>query len=92
MNDVVDDVIALVQTGMDPKDAYDKAIWANPTTREKLLAKQNAERQKREAEQAIKARRAAATNVQRRGTPPSAPAKGSIEDTARAEYRRLMGN
>jgi hypothetical protein len=89
IGDVFEDLLALVRTGMDPQTAYDKAIWANPTTRDKLLAKQNAERQKREAEQAAAARKAAAVNVQRRGTPPAAPKAGTMEDTIRNEYRRL---
>lgn len=91
MADVVDDVIGFVKAGYTPEDAYNKAIWAHPGTRDKLLAKEAQERQKREAAEAAKARRAAAANVTRRGTPPAAPAKGSMDDTIRAEWRRLNG-
>lgn len=87
---VFDDVLALVRAGTSPEDAYNKAIWAHPETRAKLLAKQDAERKQREAAEAAAARKAAASNVQRRGTPPVLPKTGSMEDTIRATWRSLQ--
>lgn len=91
IGEVFDDMLALVRTGIAPQDAYDKAVWANPATREKVLAKQEGERKKREAAEAAAARKAAAVNVQRRGTPPSAAKAGTMEDTIRQTYRQLQG-
>lgn len=91
IEDVFEDMLALVRAGTAPQDAYDKAVWANPTTRDKLLAKQDGERKKREAAEAAAARKAAAPNVQRRGSPPSAPKAGTMEDTIRETYRQLQG-
>lgn len=71
------------------EDAYHKAIWANAEVRAKLLAAQESARVKREAEEAAAARKAATTNVARRGTPPQVAKPGTIEDTIRAEWRRL---
>lgn len=74
----------------DLQDAYEQAIWLHPEVRTKLLEKQEADRRKRESEQAANARKAASTNVSRRGTPPAPAKAGKIEDTARDVYRRLM--
>lgn len=73
----------------DLADAYSQAIWLHPEVRAKLLEKQETERRKKEAEEAAAARKAAAANVTRRGTPPAPNKPGSMEDTARAIYRRL---
>jgi hypothetical protein len=90
METVFDDVVALVRAGYAPNDAYDKAIWAHPETRAKLMAKQEAERKQREATEAAAARKAAVVNVQRRGTPPAALKTGSMEDTIRQTLRQLQ--
>jgi hypothetical protein len=89
MDTVFEDVVALVRAGRDPEKAYEQAIWAHPETRAKLMAKQDAERRQREAAEAAAARKAAAVNVQRRGTPPVAAKPGSMEDTIRETYRAL---
>lgn len=73
------------------QDAYDKAIWANPDVRAKLQARQAGETQRKQAEQAAAARKAAGANVVRRGTPPAPHKPGTIEDTIRQEYRKLNG-
>ncbi len=90
---VEDDMNALLAQGRakDLRDAYDKAVWANPETRAKLLAKQQEDERRKAAEKAAAAKRAGSTNVQRRGTPPVAPATGTIEDTIRSTYRALNG-
>jgi hypothetical protein len=91
MDAVFDDVLALVRGGQSLDDAYNKAIWAHPETRTKLMAKQDAERRTREAAEAAAARKAAASNVTRRGTPPVQAKAGSMDDTIRATWRRLNG-
>ena len=54
------------------QEAYDSAVWANPTTRAKVLAAQDAERRaKEEADRKAKAdaaKRAAAANIQGEGS------------------------
>jgi hypothetical protein len=91
MDTVFEDVVALVRVGKSPEEAYEQAVWAHPETRAKLIAKQEGERRQREAEQAAAARKAAASNVTRRGTPPSVPKSGTMEDTIRQTYRQLQG-
>ena len=86
---VFEDVVALVRAGKAPEDAYEQAIWAHPETRAKLLAKQDDERKRADAERAAAARKAAVVNVQKRGAPPAAAKPGTMEDTIRQEYRRL---
>jgi uncharacterized membrane-anchored protein YhcB (DUF1043 family) len=83
----------LLNTGLakDLDDAYQQAIWRHPEVRQKLLAKQEAERRKTESEAAKAARRASSTNVQRRGTPPAPAQKGTMDDTIRATFRQLTG-
>lgn len=90
MDAVFDDVVALVRVGRTPEQAYEQAIWAHPETRAKLQAKQDAERRQREAAEAAAARKAAAVNVQRRGTPPVAAKPGTMEDTIRQTFRQLQ--
>jgi hypothetical protein len=57
-NELADDIAILLRTGLDLQTAYDKAVWANPTTRSKELEKERAsviEKNKKEAEIAKKA-------------------------------------
>jgi hypothetical protein len=90
---VREDMAALIETGRakDLQDAYDKAIWAHPEVRTKLLAKQEQERTRKLADEAAAARKAAGANVTRRGTPPVPNKPGTMEDTIRSEFRRLNG-
>ena len=71
-------------------DAYDKAIWMVPDVRALVLSEQDAKRQADEAARAAAARKASATNVNRRGTPPVAQKAGSMDDTIRAKWRELQ--
>ena len=89
---VLPEMVALFDSGRvtSLQEAYEKAIWMVPEVRAKLIAKQDEERRKREAEQAAAAKKAAAANVNRRGTPPASAKPGTMEDTARAIYRRHM--
>lgn len=83
---VLDDMVPLIRSGMTLQQAYDKAIWANPVTRELKLkadadAKAEAARKESEAK-TQKARNASRTNVRTssRSGSPTAPL-GSIDDT-----------
>lgn len=90
---VREDMAALLQAGRatNLSDAYDQAVWANPTTRAALLAKQQQEAiAKAETERkAQDAKRSASVNLPRRGNvAPSAPT-GTMEDTIRAAASKL---
>jgi hypothetical protein len=87
---VAPQVAALLSSGQakDYADAYEQAIWLHPEVRQKLLDKQAAEQRKKDSEQAKNARRAASTNVQRRGTPPAQTAPRTMDDTIREQLRK----
>lgn len=90
---------ALIQSGAaaDMSAAYDMAVWANPTTRAALQAKQSAEaeaKRKAEAEEkAGKARRVSQTNLSNKGTAGGAtpPQYKSREDELGAIYDQVTG-
>lgn len=92
---VRDDMAGLLQAGIatDLRDAYEKAIYANPTIRAQVLAQQQAkaeaERKALATQKAQAAKHAAAVNVTRKGTLPAAKAVGSIDDTIRETAREL---
>jgi len=94
--DVADDVILLLKTGIDLKDAYDKAVWANPITRAKEQArllesetKKLAGKNTLEAKNAIKAK---STNVKPvRSNKASESPLGSMEDTMLETLKALRG-
>lgn len=90
---VREDMAALIETGRakDLQDAYDKAIWANPDVRKNLLDKQQKDSARKQADEAAAARKAAGTNVVRRGTPPAPVKTGTMDDTIRSAYRQLNG-
>lgn len=87
-SEVGQDMIPLVKSGLTLKDAYDKAVWANPVTRQKELDRIQTEAAARLKEKAktegAAARRASSTNVRdaQSRKAPTEP-KGSIEDTLR---------
>lgn len=77
------------------KDAYEKAVWANPITRAKeqsrLAAEKDAEAKKLEMEKVQAAKKAASVNVrtstkQGRGTAPV----GSIDDTLNETFAKIQ--
>lgn len=88
------DMAALIESGRanDPQDAYDKATWANPEVRTKLLAEQQEAQRKQAAEKAAAARKASSTNVTTRGTPPSAKTAvvGTMDDTIKQTLRAIQ--
>lgn len=89
-----EDIVALINAGHTLEDAYEKAVYANPVTRAKELARLQAENEKTMREKAKKeaeiARKASGTNVRSRDTrqAPTEP-KGSMEDTMRATLRSI---
>jgi len=100
---VVNDMVGLIQSGIVSEqgktqrqvleEAYERAIYANPTVRAQVLAEQQAQadaRRKAEANQkAQEAKRAAAVNVTRRGVSPVKRPVGTMEETIRATAERL---
>lgn len=93
-NDVSDDIIVHIQAGADLNTAYDKAVYANPVTRAKEIARLQTEAQaklreksKQEAEAARKAR---GSNVRSRdtGRAPTEPL-GKMEDTMRETLKEI---
>lgn len=75
------------------KDAYEMAIYANPTIRQATLAedqqKAEAKRKADEAERVKKAKQAAGVNV--KGTPGQAPSHRSLDDDLRDIARKHYG-
>ena len=90
-DEVANDMAGLLRSGAakDLKDAYDKAIWANPITRAKeqarLTADAEAKAKAEAAERAKQARRATGANVKSSAKAASGTAPlGSIDDTLNA--------
>ena len=95
--DEVESEIAIFIEGdknMTLKQAYEKAIWANPLTRQKEMDRLQQERDQKAQDEAEKkaelARKAKAVNVKTRdtGRTPTAP-KGSMFDTIDETYREI---
>jgi hypothetical protein len=90
-DEVADDILLLIKGSggqMGLKEAYDKAVMANPLTRAKEITRLNADAvakaEKDNKDKAAAARQATSSNVKsetRDGR--SAPVKGSMEDTMR---------
>ena len=93
-DEVADDIARFIQQGASLQDAYDKAVWANPVTREKQVQARlqtEAEKAKERARlDALPKKKAAGVNVRERETlrPPTEPL-GSMEDTMRATLQAL---
>lgn len=92
---VRNDMAGLLQAGLASslQEAYERAIYANPTVRAQVLAKQQAQaeeqRRAESAKKAAAAKQAAAVNVARKGSMPAAKPIGTMEDTIRQEAERL---
>jgi hypothetical protein len=71
-DEVADDIAAMIQVGHDLESAYEKAVWANPVTRQKELARLQQEQTASIREKAMKeadiAKKAAGLNVRNRDT------------------------
>lgn len=89
-----DDIVALIQAGNTLEQAYEKAVYANPVTRAKEIARLQADNEKTLREkskaQTEAARKAASTNVRSRDTrkAPTEP-RGTMEDTMRATLKEI---
>jgi hypothetical protein len=87
-DEVADDITKLLQTGESLEVAYEKAVWANPVTRAKELARVQKEqtvklREKNKVE-VNAARKAAGSNVNGRDTSHAPTEKpGTMDDTMR---------
>ena len=85
-DEVADDILPFLNAGLSLKEAYDKAVWANPVTRAKEQARiaQTTEKKLRENARldALKGRKASSTNVNTRDTNRSpTESLGTMEDT-----------
>ena len=95
---VAHDMVRLIEGGVskDLKEAYEKAVWANPVTRAAEIKRQQAEdtRKAQEAETArvAEARKATAANVRTTAKSGSATAPlGSIDDTLSESLAAIRG-
>lgn len=88
-DEVAEDIVAMINLGYPLKDAYEKAVWANPVTREKEVARIRTEASANLRETARKeaeaARKATGANVRSRDTrrAPTEPL-GTMEDTMKS--------
>jgi hypothetical protein len=93
-DEVADDIVGLIKAGYSLADAYDKAVWANPVTREKELGRVKTEEAAKLKENArldaLKAKTAASSNVKSRESKrtPTEPL-GTMEDTIKAELASM---
>jgi hypothetical protein len=93
-DEVADDIVAMIHAGAELKDAYEKAVWANPVTRAKEMARIQTENETKLRENArldaLKARKASSPNVRGRDTnkAPTEPL-GKMEDTMRETLKEI---
>lgn len=83
---------ALLQAGQakDLQDAYEQAVYANPTTRALVLAEQQAKQREEAAQKAQAAKVASSVNVRSRPAMPTSTPIGTMDETIRATLRRLQ--
>jgi len=71
-DEVADDIAVMIQGGHDLESAYEKAVWANPVTRQKEMSRLQTEQQAGLREKAMKEadtkKKAASLNVRNRET------------------------
>lgn len=96
-DELSDDIIMLINAGMDLQTAYDKAVWANPITRAKEQAKvveaQLAEKLNKTKNEAQKSKNATKANVRTtaKNNIPKQPL-GSWQDTMRETLQELKNS
>ena len=78
------------QQAKDLPDAYEQAVWANPTTRAAALAEQQAKARTEATQKAQAARQVASVNTPRRPSMPVSTPIGSMDDTIRAQLRNIQ--
>jgi len=88
------DIAQFISSGMSLEDAYEKAVWANPITRQKEINRINEEKGATQLEEARKKaealKKAKATNVKSRDTQYSPTEKtGTMEDTIKATMKEI---
>ena len=88
------DVATFITAGMSLEDAYEKAVWANPITRQKEINRISEEKGATQLEEARKKaealKKAKATNVKSRDTKYSPTEKtGTMEDTMKAVMKDI---
>jgi predicted Abi (CAAX) family protease len=85
---------ALLQAGQaeNLKDAYEQAVWANPTTRALVLAEQQNKDREEATRKAKEAKEAASINTRSRPSMPTTQPIGSMDDTIRQTFRRLTAS
>ncbi len=83
---------ALLQAGQakDLADAYEQAVYANPSTRAAMLQQQADTARKENALKAQQAKTAASVNVRARPSMPTSQPIGSMDDTIRQTLRRMQ--
>ena len=83
---------ALLQAGQATtlEDAYEQAVYANPTTRAAMLQQQLQAARDEAAKKAQAARETASINVPRRPSMPVSQPIGTMDETIRATLRRLQ--
>lgn len=87
-DEVSDDIATMIRAGYDLETAYEKAVWANPVTRQKEVLRLQQENEKasneKRKQEVEAAKKAASTNIRGRDSSrtPTGP-KGSIDDTLR---------
>jgi len=90
-----DEIVAQIHAGLPLQEAYDRAVWANPVTRAKEIARQTAENEAkfkaRAKEQANAAKSTRKTNLNGRDTlrKPTATS-GTIDDVMRATWAEMQ--
>ena len=93
-DEVSEQIVKLINSGSSLEDAYKDAIWLNPVTRQKEIArtsKEAADKASTETKAEVeKARKAKAANVRGRDTNKTpTESLGTMEDTMRAKFREI---
>ena len=93
-DEVADDIAIYIKSGASLKDAYERAVWANPVTRAKeqgrLQTEAEAKLREKAKTDAEAARKATAANMRGRDTRrPPTEAKGSMDDTLRETMSKI---
>ena len=85
---------ALLQAGQakNLEDAYEQAVYANPTTRVAMIAQQQAALKLEATQKAQAAKDVASANIRRRPSMPVSQPIGTMDDTIRSTLRRLQGS
>ena len=93
-DECADDISHFIRAGQSLQDAYDKAVYANPVTRAKEIARLQTEAEAKlrgkGQQETEAARRAAGANVRGQDSPkaPTEP-KGSMDDTMRDTLKKI---